>query len=63
MNRVNGVYERDVAIHMNVIANTSHNFAGDNMTCRSRAVIRRASCERPYTNSNGGAMLGRIRRP
>jgi hypothetical protein len=34
MNRVNGVYEKDVAIHMNIIANNNLIvYAGDNLTC------------------------------
>ena len=34
MNRVNGVYERDVAIHMNIIANNNLiTYASDNMSC------------------------------
>ena len=34
MNRVNGVYERDLAIHMNIVANNNLiTYAGDNISC------------------------------
>ena len=43
MNRVNGVYERDVAIHMNIIANNN-------------LIIYTAEPD-PYTNNDGVTML------
>ncbi len=44
MNRVNGVYERDVAIHMNIIANND-------------LIVYTDGSTDPYTNSSGGTML------
>jgi len=44
MNRVNGVYERDVAIHMNIIANND-------------LIIYTNSGTDPYTNNDGITML------
>lgn len=44
MNRVNGVYERDLAIHMNIIANND-------------AVIYLNGATDPYTNNSGSTML------
>ena len=55
MNRVNGVYERDVAIHMNIIANNNLiTFAGDNLSCGGACT----SANDPYTDNDGGTMLG-----
>jgi len=45
MNRVNGVYERDLAIHMNLVANNDLIIYTDGLTD-------------PYTNSSGSTMLG-----
>lgn len=45
MNRVNGIYEEDVAVRMILIANTTDVFYYNPSTD-------------PYTNNNGGAMLG-----
>ncbi|MBX3283295.1 MAG: carboxypeptidase regulatory-like domain-containing protein [Acidobacteria bacterium] len=45
MNRVNGVYERDVAIHMNMVANNN-------------LIIYTNAATDPYTNNNGSTMLG-----
>ncbi|MDC0231145.1 M12 family metallo-peptidase [Aureispira] len=45
MNRVNGVYERDLAIRMNIIANNN-------------LIIYTNSSSDPYSNNNGGTMLG-----
>jgi Metallo-peptidase family M12 len=54
MNRVNGVYERDLAIHMNIVANNNLIiYAGDNMC----AGVACTSANDPYTNNNGGTML------
>jgi hypothetical protein len=44
MNRVNGVYERETAIHMELVANET-------------AVIYTNASTDPYTNSDGAAML------
>ena len=55
MNRVNGVYERDVAIHMNIVANNNLiTYAGDNTQLRRRSCN---SANDPYTNGNGSTML------
>ena len=45
MNRINGVYERDMAIHMNIISNND-------------LIIYTNSSSDPYSNANGSAMLG-----
>ncbi len=45
MNRVNGVYERDMAIRMTLVANND-------------SVVYTNSATDPYTNNSGGAMLG-----
>ncbi len=45
MNRVNGIYERDVAIRMVLVANNDQ-------------VVYTNSGSDPYSNGNGGAMLG-----
>jgi len=44
MNRVNGVYETEVAVHMNLVANTD-------------TLIYLPGMTSPYTNSNGSVML------
>ena len=55
MNRVNGVYERDVAIHMNIVANNNLiTYAGDNLGCGGACN----SANDPYTDGNGSTMLG-----
>tara|TARA_R110002012_G_scaffold322089_1_gene555063 strand:+ start:19621 stop:22593 length:2973 start_codon:yes stop_codon:yes gene_type:complete len=46
MTRVNGVYERDMALTMVMVPNTSIIFLGPDVNSD------------PYTNNNGGAMLG-----
>ena len=54
MNRVNGVYERDVAIHMNIIANNNLiTYAADNLSCGGPCT----TANDPYTNNDGGTML------
>ncbi|MCP4895682.1 MAG: hypothetical protein GY906_01805, partial [bacterium] len=45
MNRVNGIYERDMAIRMTLVTNND-------------LVVYTDSGTDPYTNSSGGAMLG-----
>jgi hypothetical protein len=45
MNRVNGIYEREVAIRMTLVANNSN-------------VVYTNGGTDPYTNNNGGTMLG-----
>ncbi|HSH05436.1 MAG TPA: zinc-dependent metalloprotease family protein [Anaerolineae bacterium] len=45
MNRVNAIYEREVAIHMNLVAN-------------NELLIYTNGATDPYTNNNGGTMLG-----
>lgn len=45
MNRVNGVYERDFAVTMQIIANND-------------AIIYLSGATDPYNNGDGGAMLG-----
>ncbi len=55
MNRVNGVYERDLAIRMVVVGtNNLIVYAGDNVSCGGVACT---SANDPYTNSNGSTML------
>lgn len=45
MNRVNGIYERDATVHMELVSNTDD-------------LIYLNSGSDPYTNNNGSAMLG-----
>ncbi len=45
MNRVNGIYERDMAVRMTLVAN-------------NHLVVFTNGATDPYTNSSGGAMLG-----
>ena len=55
MNRVNGVYEKDLAIHMNIVANNDLiTYAADNLSCGGPCT----AANDPYTNNNGGTMLG-----
>lgn len=55
MNRVNGVYERDLAIHMNIVANNNLiTYAGDNLSCGGACT----GANDPYTNTSGSTMLG-----
>ncbi|MEP6944945.1 MAG: zinc-dependent metalloprotease family protein [Acidobacteriota bacterium] len=54
MNRVNGIYERDLAIHMNMVANNNLIvYAGDQL-CGGTACT---AANDPYTNSDGSSML------
>jgi Metallo-peptidase family M12/Kelch motif len=54
MNRVNGVYERDVAIHMNIIGNNNLiTYAADNLSCGGACT----TANDPYTNDDGATML------
>lgn len=56
MNRVNGVYEREVAIRMVMIGtNNLIIYAGDNLSCGGVACT---SANDPYTNDSGSTMLG-----
>jgi len=55
MNRVNGVYERDLAIRMNMIANNDKIvYAAASTNCGGSACT---ASNDPYTNSNGSTML------
>lgn len=45
VNRVNGVYERDVSVRMNLVANNT-------------SIVYTNSATDPYTNNNGVTMLG-----
>lgn len=55
MNRVNGVYERDLSIRMVMIGNNDLiTYAGDNTSCGGACT----SANDPYTNNNGSTMLG-----
>lgn len=54
MNRVNGVYEKDLAIHMNIIANNNLiTYAGDNLSCGGACT----AANDPYTNNSPSALL------
>ena len=54
MNRVNGIYERDLAIHLNIVANNNLIvYAGDQMC----AGVACTGANDPYTNNNGDTML------
>jgi hypothetical protein len=55
MNRVNGVYERDLAIHMNIVANNDLIVYAGDQTCGSVACT---GSNDPYANTNGSTMLG-----
>jgi len=58
LNRVNAVFERDLAIHLNIVANNNLiTFAGDNVTCGTPAAAC-TSVNDPFTNDNGSTMLG-----
>ena len=59
MNRVNAVYERDVAIRMVMIANNDIiTYAADNMTCGPANNEACTSGNDPYANTSGSTMLG-----
>jgi hypothetical protein len=60
MNRVNGVYERDMAIRMNLVANNNLiAFAGDNTGCPvGTGGSPCTSSNDPYSNNSGTTMLG-----
>lgn len=60
MNRVNGVYERDLAIRMVMIANNDQIvYAGNNMNCPvGTGGTACTGANDPYTNNSGTAMLG-----
>lgn len=60
MNRVNGIYERDLAIRMVMIANNDQIiYAGNNMNCPvGTGGTACSAANDPYTNSNGSSMLG-----
>ena len=55
MNRVNGVYEKDLAIHMNMVANNNLIvYAASSTNCGGGGCT---SGTDPYTNTNGSTML------
>lgn len=55
MNRVNGVFERDLAIKLVIVANNDKIvYAGDNMSCGGVACT---ADNDPYTNNSGSSML------
>ena len=59
MNRVNGVYERDLAMRMVIVGNNNLIvFAADNLTCGAANNEACTSANDPYTNNNGSTMLG-----
>jgi hypothetical protein len=60
MNRVNGVYERDVAIRMVIIANNNLIvFAGNNFTCPVPGGTQACTAANdPFSNDDGLTMLG-----
>jgi hypothetical protein len=60
MNRVNGVYERDVAIRMNIIANNNLIvFAGNNLSCPAPGgTMACTAANDPFSNNDGLTMLG-----
>jgi hypothetical protein len=45
VNRVNTIYERDIAVHLNLVANNN-------------LIVYTNGATDPYTNNNGGTMLG-----
>lgn len=58
MNRVNGVYERDLAIRMVIVGNNNLIvYAGNNLTCGPGSNEACTTANDPYTNSSGSAML------
>ena len=59
LNRVNGIFERDLAIRMVLVANNNLLvFAGDNLTCGAALDEACSSANDVFTNSSGSAMLG-----
>ena len=59
MNRVNGVYERDLTMRMIMIANTDRiTFAADNMNCGTLMNEACTAANDPYTNTSASTMLG-----
>src|SRR6185503_16521333 len=54
MNRVNGVYERELAIRMVVIANNNLLIYSPDQLC---AGVACTAANDPYTNNNGNTML------
>ena len=59
MNRVNGVYERDVAIRMTIIANNNLIvFAGNNLSCPAPGgTMACTAANDPFSNDDGPTML------
>ena len=54
MNRVNGIYERDIAVRMIIVNNNNLLlYAGDNVTCGGACT----AANDPYTNNDSDAML------
>ena len=54
MNRVNGIYERDLAMHMNIVANNDLIIYAGDQICGGSACT---ASNDPYTNPDGTTML------
>ena len=60
INRVNGVYERELAVRFNIVANNNLIvFAGDNNSCGPGGTDACTAANDPYTNNNGADHVGR----
>ena len=59
MNRVNGIYERELSVRFNIIANNDLIlYAGDNLSCGPGSNEACTAANDGYTNNNGTTMLG-----